>query len=89
MDWPEKLVWSNKVEVQLLLADIPLIAMGVLGLGSAMLLQLSSRLWVLATSTRESRTPLLQEKCLIIICRNLDPLPSQITVSASALPAHS
>ena len=53
MDWPQNLVWSNKVEVQLLLADIPLIAMGVLGLGSAMLLQLSSRLWVTATPTCE------------------------------------
>jgi hypothetical protein len=44
IDYPNKLVWSTSGEIQQLLSDVPLIALGVLGLASAMLLLLTDRL---------------------------------------------
>lgn len=46
MDWPTRLIWSKELEVQLLLSDIPLIAVGVLGIGAITLLMLVKRLYV-------------------------------------------
>jgi hypothetical protein len=49
MTWPDKLVWSSSEEVQLLLANIPMVALGLLGLASMTLLLVTKRLYVSLT----------------------------------------
>ena len=49
MTWPDKLVWSSSEEVQLLLANIPMVALGLLGLASMTLLLVTTRLYVSLT----------------------------------------
>lgn len=46
LTWPNKLVWSSSSEVQALLADVPLVALGILGLASGTLLLFTARMYV-------------------------------------------